>query len=155
DIVDIGHVLVADALDVVLTKAVAQESWAFASFGGDDAGAEFLLQVITGRQRPGRTRRGDKRCQPQARLPRLQCVVALRERRTRARVVSHIVAEFGKLVENDIGRIARELGAFVVDLLDVALRAGGPDDVLRLGRPAAQPLEPLLAHAGRQYRDAA
>src|SRR6516162_7417685 len=67
----------------------------------------------------------------------------------------YIVAEFSKLVEDDIGRIARELGAFVVDLLYVALRAWGPDNVLRLGRPAAQPLEPLLAHALGQYGYAA
>src|SRR6516164_4051414 len=67
----------------------------------------------------------------------------------------YIVAEFSKLVEDDIGRIARELGAFFVDLLYVALRAWGPDDVLRLGRPAAQPLEPLLAHALGQYGYAA
>src|SRR5271166_852490 len=59
------------------------------------------------------------------------------------------------LVLNQIGRIAREIGASVVDFLDVALRAGGPDDILGPRHPGAQPVEALLAHALRQHRDAA
>ena len=66
-----------------------------------------------------------------------------------------VIAEFGKLVEDHIVRIARELGAFVVDLLDVALRAGGPDDVLGPAHPSAQPVKALLAHALGQHGDAA
>ena len=51
--------LVADALDVVLAKAVAQQGRAFAGLDRDDASAMFLLQVIARRQasRPTPTRR--------------------------------------------------------------------------------------------------
>ena len=69
--------------------------------------------------------------------------------------MGHVVAEFRKLIEDDIGRIARELGAFVIDLFDVALRAGGPDDILGPRHPGAQPLEALLAHALRQHGNGA
>src|SRR5580704_2510215 len=72
-----------------------------------------------------------------------------------AGVVRKIIAELGELVEHEIIGIARELGASVIDLLDVALRTGGADDIVGLGHPGAQPLETLLAHAGRQYRDPA
>src|ERR1700737_3745299 len=72
-----------------------------------------------------------------------------------AGVGRYVIAELGELVEDEIVGIARELGASVIDLLDVALRAGGADDILRLGHPGAQPLETLLAHAGRQYRNPA
>ena len=52
-------------------------------------------------------------------------------------------------------RFARQLGASVVDFLDVALRARGADDVLGPLDPLAQPQEPLGAHALRQHGDRA
>ena len=48
-----------------------------------------------------------------------------------------------------------ELGAAIVDLLDVALGPRRPDDVGRVGDPALQPVEALLAHALGQDRHAA
>src|SRR5215831_8414852 len=77
------------------------------------------------------------------------------ERRAGARIMGHVVAEFGKLVEDDIAGVACELGAFVVDFLDIALRAGGPDDILGLEHPGAEPFEALLAHTRRQHGNAA
>src|SRR5262249_44732513 len=68
--------------------------------------------------------------------------------------MGNIVSEFGELVEDDIGRIPLELGASVEDFLDVALRAGGPDNTLSLRYPGAQPLEAFLAHALRQHSHA-
>ena len=53
DIVDKGHVLVADALDIVLAKAVAQQSWALAGLDHDDARTVLLFEVIAGRERAG------------------------------------------------------------------------------------------------------
>ena len=86
---------------------------------------------------------------------RLEGIENARKSRSGAGVVRNIVAELGELIEDEIVGIPRELGAFVIDLLDVALRAGGADDILGLGHPGTQPLETLLAHAGRQYRNGA
>src|SRR5436305_3632263 len=86
---------------------------------------------------------------------RLEGIENARKSRSGAGVVRNIVAELGELIEDEIVGIPRELGAFVIDLLDVALRTGGADDVLGLPHPGAQPVETLLAHAGRQYRNAA
>src|SRR5690242_21682163 len=69
--------------------------------------------------------------------------------------MSNIIAELGELVEDEIIGVLRELGASIVDFFDVALRAGGTDDVLGLGDPGLQPREALLAHSGRQYRNPA
>ena len=69
--------------------------------------------------------------------------------------MGEIVGELGKLVEDDVGGVLGERVAGVVDLLDVALRARRPDDVLGLVDPALQPLEALGAHALGQHRDAA
>ena len=66
-----------------------------------------------------------------------------------------IVAKFGKLVEDDIGWVAPELGTFIIDFLDIALRARGLDDAIGLENPGAEPLETLFAHALRQHGDAA
>ncbi len=52
-------------------------------------------------------------------------------------------------------RITLQLGALVVDFLDVALGARRADDVLGLGHPLLEPLETLPAHAGRQHGNAA
>ena len=77
------------------------------------------------------------------------------ERAPGAAAVDEVVAELAELVEDHVGRVARELGALVVDLLDVALGAGRADDVGRRRHPALQPVEALAAHAGRQHGDAA
>ena len=65
-----------------------------------------------------------------------------------------MVPELGELVEDDVGGIALELGAAVVDLLDVALGAGRPDDVGGIGHPALQPGEAFPAHAFGEHRHA-
>src|SRR5260370_9238075 len=84
---------------------------------------------------------------------RLEDLENARKSRSGAGVVRYIIAELGELIEDEIIGVARELAASVIDLLAVALRAGGADDILRLGYPGAQPLDALLAHAGRQYCD--
>ena len=54
-VVDVGHVLVADALDVVFAEAVVEQRRTLGGLDGDDARAEFFLEVIAGRQRAART----------------------------------------------------------------------------------------------------
>ncbi len=51
--------------------------------------------------------------------------------------------------------MARQLGALVVDFLDVGFGAGRAHDVLGCGDPARKPVEALLAHALREDRHAA
>ena len=65
-------------------------------------------------------------------------------------IVDEIVGKLGELIEDDILPIARQLGAFIVDLLDIAFGAGRADDVGRLCNPLLQPVEALAAHAGRK-----
>ena len=69
--------------------------------------------------------------------------------------MGQVVPELRELVEDHVGGIERELGALVVDLLDVALGAGGPDDVLRLAHPVLEPGETFTAHPLGQDGDAA
>ncbi len=69
--------------------------------------------------------------------------------------MNEVIRELGELVEDDVVRITRELGALVVDFLDVAFGAGRANDIGRIADPVAQPIEPLAAHAGGQHRDAA
>ena len=71
-------------------------------------------------------------------------------------VVAEVVAELAELVEHEVRRVERERVARVVDLLDVALRADGADDVLgRVVAPLVEPVEALLAHPRGEDRDAA
>ncbi len=65
---------------------------------------------------------------------------------TGALVVNQVVTELRELVEDHVAGFGGQLGALVVDLLDVALGARRPDDVLGLGDPFLEPGEPLPAH---------
>ena len=77
------------------------------------------------------------------------------ERAPGAVIVDEIIGELGELIEDDVLPVARQLGALVVDFLDVALGAGRADDVGRIGNPLLQPVEALAAHAGGKHGDAA
>src|SRR5262244_2796821 len=132
--------LVADALDVVLAKAVAQQGRALAGLDRDNARAVVFLEIIACRQCSRRPRSRDKSRQAQTRVPRADCIEDARQRRSGAGVMGDVIAELGELIEDYIRGILRELGAFVVYFLDVALRAGGPNDVFGPGDPGAQPL---------------
>ena len=70
-------------------------------------------------------------------------------------LVHEVVRVLGELVEDHVRRVAREPLALVVDLPDVALDAGRPDDVGGIGDPSLEPLEPLAAHPLGQDRDPA
>ncbi len=75
------------------------------------------------------------------------------DRGTGHAAMGEVVGELVELVEHDAGWIPRELVAGVVDLLDVALGAGGANDVLLgIERPPFQPVEPLPAHLLGQHR---
>ena len=155
DVVDERHVLVADALDVVRAVAVVEQGRAFDRFDHRDARAQGLLQVVAGAQRPGRAAAGDEGGQAQVRVGRAQILEDPLERAAGAQVVGQVVAELGELVDDHVGRVALQLGADVVDLLDVALRARRADHVRGVRDPLVQPLEALGAHALGQHRHAA
>src|SRR5271170_85314 len=147
--------LVADPLNVVLTKAVTQQSWAFAGFHRDNAGAVLLLQVVARGQGPGRPRGGNKGGQPQPGPYGAKRLEDTLQRRPSAGIMREVIAELGELVEDNVAGVARQLGAFIIDFLNVALRARSANDVLWPARPPPQPLEPLLAHTLGQDGDAA
>ncbi len=70
-------------------------------------------------------------------------------------MVDEVVGEFRELIEDDVVLVGGELGALVVDFLDVAFRAGRADDVGGIRNPLRQPVEALPAHAGGQHGHAA
>ena len=63
DVVDERYVLVADALDVVLTEAVVEHRRALEGLDRHDAGAVVVLQAVTGAQGAGRPRGRDEGAQ--------------------------------------------------------------------------------------------
>src|SRR5450759_5947242 len=69
--------------------------------------------------------------------------------------MDEIVGKRRELIEDYVLRIALQFSALVVDFLDVAFGAGGPNDVIRMGNPLLQPLEPLPAHARGKHSNAA
>src|SRR5258705_5861562 len=69
--------------------------------------------------------------------------------------MEEIIRKRRELIEDHVLRIALQLGALVVDFLDVAFGAGGADDVVGMGNPSLQPLEPLPAHAGGKHGNTA
>ena len=154
DVVDQRDVLVADALDVVLAEAVVEQRWALERLTGDDERAEPLLQVVAGRDRPGRARRRDECAELEAGLPLAERLEHPLEGRARRKVVDEVVPELGELIEDDVVRICRELLARVVDLLDVALGARRSHDVAGVDHPPGEPVEALAAHALREHGDA-
>src|SRR3981081_384491 len=77
------------------------------------------------------------------------------ERASGAMIMDEIVGELGELIEDHVLPITRQLGAFIVDLLDVALGPGRADDVGRLGNPLLQPVEALAAHTGGTHGNTA
>ncbi len=139
--------LVPDPLDVVLAEAVHQHRGALERLAGDDERAETLLEVVAGADRPGGSRRRDECPQTQSRLPFAHRLEDALERGTGREIVGDVVPELRELVEDDVVGILGELVAPVVDLLDVALRARGADDVAGIDHPLLQPGEPLAAHA--------
>ena len=155
DVVDQRHVLVADALDVVLAEAVHQQRRALDRLDRGDPRPEHALQMVARRDRARGARGGDEGGEFCVRPSRGCGVEDALQRSARAQTMDEIVAVLAELVEHDVGRIAVQRRAGVVDLLDVALRARRADDVGGLGDPALEPVEALPAHVLRQHRDAA
>src|SRR5262249_54971633 len=113
------------------------------------------FQVIAGRDGSGRAGRRDESRQPTVRLGAFEAREHTVERGAGAVVMDQVVGEFGELVEDEIVLRARELGALVVYVFDVALRSGRADDIVGIGDPFLQPIEALPAHAGGQHGYAA
>ena len=154
-VVDQRDVLVADALDVVLAEPVAEHRRTLERLDRDGQGARLLLEVIAGADRPSRAGGGGEGPQTEVRLLLPHRLEDVQERRPGREVVGDVVPDLGELVEDDVRRVERELIALVVDLLDVALGARGPDDVGRTDDPVAKPVEALLAHPLREDGHAA
>ena len=153
DVVNERHMLVADALDVVLAVAVHEQRRALDGFHHRNPRAVPRLEIIAGRQRSRGTRRRHVAGQPQAFVRPAKALVNTLQRRSRYPPVAEVVAEFAELVDDLVLGIAREFGAGVVNLLDVRFRTRRAHDVARRLHPALQPLEPLAAHTGRQHGD--
>jgi len=152
-VLDQRDVLVADALDVVGAVAVVEHGRALGRLDRDDLRPKGRLQVVARRQRAGGAGAADERRQPPAAAGGV--LEHLGQRAPGADPVHDVVRELRELVEDVVVGVAGQLGAGVVDLLDVALRARRADDVRGVGDPARQPLEPLGAHALGQHGDAA
>ena len=125
DVVDPGHVLVANAFDAVRAEAVLQKGRALQRFAGDDlAGGEDLLHVVAAGDRPGGT--GGEG----------HAAVGILRAELGAQhffhgmpgdvVVPEVVAELIELVEDHqvLAGIA-QLPALVEDLFDVRTRCPG------------------------------
>ncbi len=107
------------------------------------------------RDRPRRSGGRDERRGPEPGLPVGQRLHDPLEGTAGHRPVDEVVPVLAELVEDDVGRVLRQHGAGVVDLLDVALRADRPDDVLGRDHPLLEPVEALLAHPLGEDRHAA
>ena len=129
DVVDQRDVLVADALDVVLTETVVEHRRAFERLDRHDLRSVFVLQVVACSERSGGA--GRRHVGGEVAAGVLGHVIEDRfERGASDGIVADVVRELAELVEDDVDRVERELVAGVVDLLDVALRAEGLDCLL-------------------------
>ena len=70
-------------------------------------------------------------------------------------VVAEVVTEFRELVNDKVTRIAPQLTAGIVYLLDVAFRAWRSDDVIGVINLSFQPVKALATHVLRQNRHTA
>ena len=149
-VVNPRYVLVANALDAMLAKAVSKQRGALGGFAGGDAAArEVLLQVIARCNRAG-----GARGHHQARQAALRSKFALEDLRHGAAgdfVMPQVVAELVELIK-DRERLTRiaQLPTLVEDLFDVALAAWSLD---HFAGNLLQPGEALFAHPLRQDRD--
>ena len=135
-VVDQRHMLVADALDVVLAITVVEQRRAFDGLDHGDLGAVLGLEVIAGGQRTGRTAGGNKTGELQVRRHIAQGLENPRQCRAGAPPVREVVAEFAELIDDLVVGIARQLRAPVVDLLDVGFRSGRAYDIARAKPPS-------------------
>ena len=98
------NVFVADALDVVLAKAVVEHRRAFERLDGHDLCALSILEVVARSERARRTRSRNVGREVAAGV--LRDVVEDRFHRWAGdRVVPNVVRELAELIENDVGRI--------------------------------------------------
>ena len=113
------------------------------------------FQIIAGGKRAGRAGCRNEGREPKSGTITLELGEHAVERPPGAVIMDEVIGKLGKLVEDDVVLLARELRALVADFLDVALGARRADDVGRIGDPACEPIEALAAHALGQHRDAA
>ncbi len=146
-VVDPGHVLVADPLDAVSAEAVFQQRRALGRLARRHlAGRKVLLQQV-----PAANGAGGAGGQGQAVVAVLRTKLLLQHLQHGVAgdlVVPQVVAELIELVEDhQVFTGFAQLPGLVKDLLDVGLAAGGLD---HFASDIGQPIEALLAHALRQ-----
>ena len=148
DVVDERHVLVADALDVVLAEAVLEQRRALQGLGGHDARPVALLQPVAGADGAGRARGRHEGRQAQVRTarPATWSNTAARAAAVTSRWARWLPNSQNWLSTTLVGVGGQHL-AGVVDLLDVALAPRRAHHVGRVGHPAVEPVEALLRHA--------
>ena len=149
DVVDPGHVLVADALDAVVTEAVVEQGGALDGFGGDglDASVEGL-EVVPGGDGARAACGAD--VAGQASLLGLDAIEDVFRGGARDVVVPDGITELLELIEDQVLGVVLQLPALVVDFFHIALAAGGGD---HFGADLGQPGEALLAHVLGQDGD--
>src|ERR1044072_6364761 len=147
--------LVADPLNVVLAMAVVEHGRALDRLHRGNLAAMQRLEAVAGAERSRRPAGTDEGAKTIVRMLLPEMTEDPVERTPGAMIVDEIVCKLGELIEDDVLPIARELSAFVVDLLDIAFGAGRADDVGWLCNPLLQPVETLAAHAGRKHGDTA
>ena len=142
DVVDPGDVLVADALNAVSAEAVVQDGGALEglAYGQLQAGIA-LLEEVPGAHGPGGA--GGEAGPGEAVAGAFDGLEEVREGLAGDVVVPEGVAHLLELVEDHHGGVLPELPGLVENLLDVALTAGGGDD---LPGDLAEPVEALPAH---------
>src|SRR5690242_18422844 len=125
--------LVADALNVVLAVAVAQHGRALDCLHCGDLAAVALLEVVAGSDGSGGAGRRYEGREATAGTLRLQMREHALKRGARTMIVDQVVGKFRELIEYDVLLVTGELGAFVVDLLDIAFGARRAHDVGGIG----------------------
>src|SRR5262249_60037850 len=154
-VVNERNVLVANALDVVLAVSIAQHGGALERLDSNDLAAVAQFQIIAGGDGSGRSGRLYESRQARSRVRFFQVRKHAIQCGAGGAIVDQIVRKLGELIDDDVTAIAGELGALVVNFLDVAFGSRRADDVGGITDPLRQPFEALAAHPGGQYRNPA
>ncbi len=124
DIVDPGHVLVANTFDAVRAKAIVQQGGALQRFTGNNLAArENLLEVITAGNGPGRT--GGQRHAAVGIIGPKHLLQHFFHGMPGDFIMPQVVAKLFKLVEDhQILAGLAQFPAFIEDLFDIRFAAG-------------------------------
>ncbi len=150
DIMDPGHVFVANTFNAMRTKTIFQQGRALLGFTRDNFDMrEFLFQIIACSQRSGRACGGGKSSQS---IPGSQNLVShIFQSVSSEDVVPDVIAKFIELIEDhQVLTTSAKFPTLIEDLFDIGFCARSGDDFISDG---PQPIKALPAHAFWQNRD--